>query len=258
MIDYYVNEIHTCLKNRCWFAALSLTLMLPDICGEAEYPNKHVGERYIRWYDSFVGNDMKQERMHEGQPFLSGEIVYNLRNTFLHPGKVQINPSKVKDTENQIDRFTLILGDGSVLHTMTLTVNMGDVWYRDVNVDVSYLCTIICEAAKWYYDRNREKFEDSVSVILQEWLVDDTSPLDSGSGDGDPIGDGLIEKFRQAGQNIRFHENVTDRLQQSLSNHDLFLKQKELLDQFLENGAITKTQHDRSLHDLQEKMGEKN
>jgi hypothetical protein len=125
-------------------------------------------------------------------------------------------------------------------------------------VDVSYLCTTICDAAKWYFDRNREKFENSVSAILQEWLVDDTSPLDSGSGDGDPIGDALIEKFRMSGKNIRFHENVTDCLQQSFSNHDLFLKQKELLDQFLENGAITKAQHDRSLHDLQEKMGEKN
>ena len=227
MIDYYVNEIHTCLKNRCWFAALSLTLMLPDICGEAEYPNRPVGERYISWYDTFVGNDMKQERMHEGQPYLSGEIVYNLRNTFFHQGKVKINPSKVKDSENQIDRFILVLGDGSVLQTMTLTVNMGDVWYRNVMVDVSFLCTTICDAAKWYYDRNREKIEDSISAVLQEWLVEETSPLDSASGGSDPIGDALIEKLNLSGQNIRFHENVTDRLQQSLGNHDLEEKMGE-------------------------------
>lgn len=39
-------------------------------------------------------------------------------------------------------------------------------------------------------------------------------------------------------------------------NHQLFLKQKALLDQFLEKGAISQTQHDKSLHDLIEKMGE--
>lgn len=39
-------------------------------------------------------------------------------------------------------------------------------------------------------------------------------------------------------------------------NHQLFLKQKALLDGFLEHGAISKTQHDKSLHDLIEKMGE--
>lgn len=39
-------------------------------------------------------------------------------------------------------------------------------------------------------------------------------------------------------------------------NHQLFLKQKAMLDGFLEHGAISKAQHDKSLHDLAEKMGE--
>ena len=40
-------------------------------------------------------------------------------------------------------------------------------------------------------------------------------------------------------------------------NHRLFLKQKALLDGFLERGAISQAQHDKSLHDLREKMGER-
>ena len=39
-------------------------------------------------------------------------------------------------------------------------------------------------------------------------------------------------------------------------NHQLFLRQRALLDSFLEHGAISKSQHDKSLHDLIEKMGE--
>ena len=39
-------------------------------------------------------------------------------------------------------------------------------------------------------------------------------------------------------------------------SHQLFLRQKALLDGFLEHGAITQAQHDKSLHDLIEKMGE--
>ena len=35
----------------------------------------------------------------------------------------------------------------------------------------------------------------------------------------------------------------------------LFLNQKKTLDIFLENGAITKAQYDKSLGDLREKMG---
>ena len=37
----------------------------------------------------------------------------------------------------------------------------------------------------------------------------------------------------------------------------LFLRQRETLDMFLEKGAITQAQHDKSLHDLIEKMGMK-
>ena len=40
-------------------------------------------------------------------------------------------------------------------------------------------------------------------------------------------------------------------------NHQLFLREKSLLAEFLEHGAISQAQHDKSLHDLIEKMGEK-
>lgn len=42
----------------------------------------------------------------------------------------------------------------------------------------------------------------------------------------------------------------------SEKNHMLYLKQKALLDTFLAHGAISKAQHDKSLHDLSVKMGE--
>lgn len=36
---------------------------------------------------------------------------------------------------------------------------------------------------------------------------------------------------------------------------ELFLRQKQMLDLFLEKKAITKQQYEKSLHDLAEKMG---
>ena len=57
-----------------------------------------------------------------------------------------------------------------------------------------------------------------------------------------------------------FDINIEDAEWDSLSheekNHQLFLRQKALLDQFLEKGAISQAQHDKSLHDLIEKMHE--
>ena len=42
----------------------------------------------------------------------------------------------------------------------------------------------------------------------------------------------------------------------SEKNHLLYLKQKALLETFLEKGAISRAQYEKSLHDLTEKMGE--
>ena len=53
--------------------------------------------------------------------------------------------------------------------------------------------------------------------------------------------------------------SIEDKEWSSLSyeekNKVLFLRQKETLDSFLERGAISQAQHDKSLHDLIEKMG---
>ncbi len=56
-----------------------------------------------------------------------------------------------------------------------------------------------------------------------------------------------------------FKDNNTgwDALSYQEKNHQLFLTQKSMLAKFLERGAISQAQHDRSLRDLTVKMGEK-
>ena len=46
-----------------------------------------------------------------------------------------------------------------------------------------------------------------------------------------------------------------EKLTYKKKNHQLFLKENALLAGFLEHGAISQAQHDKSLHDLIEKMG---
>ena len=48
-----------------------------------------------------------------------------------------------------------------------------------------------------------------------------------------------------------------DALTRAEKNHQLFLSQKHTLALFLERGAISRAQHDKSLRDLEIKMGEK-
>lgn len=53
---------------------------------------------------------------------------------------------------------------------------------------------------------------------------------------------------------LRLENSAWESMSYAEKNRSLFLKQKETLDLFLERGAISKTQHDKSLHDLEVKM----
>ena len=99
MIPIYVNDIRHSLENKCYFSALSLALTLPDICGMAEFPDKSVTGRYIEWYDKYLGVYMAQGKdiLGGNNSWLSGEVVYNLRNTYLHQGNPGIVSDKVKE-----------------------------------------------------------------------------------------------------------------------------------------------------------------
>lgn len=75
---------------------------------------------------------------------MCGEIVYNLRNTFLHTGFPNVDSNKVKDEANQLDRFILILGDGTKILSVTSFIDTPIVKLRTMMVDVTYLCKTIC------------------------------------------------------------------------------------------------------------------
>ena len=54
---------------------------------------------------------------------------------------------------------------------------------------------------------------------------------------------------------VNIESKEWDSLTYEEKNRLLFLRQKKTLDMFLERGAISQAQHDKSLHDLIEKMG---
>ena len=176
MINLLVNEINEALSHNLYFAALSLTLTLPDICGRAEYPSYGVTARYISWYNEYIGqyeicpcDDCKETQM----PYLSGEVVYNLRNSILHQGTPNIDSTKIKETSNQLDEFTLIIEKKNEFDiysdaSSVITTNRGKDTHRTYRVSIRRLCLIITRCAKNYYNKNRDKF-DFINYKIIEW-----------------------------------------------------------------------------------------
>lgn len=208
MIEIYVNNIKRSLKDKCYFSALALALALPDMCGMVEFPEEQsVSKRYIEWFDKYLEPSFKNERGEDGDgsPWLSGEVVYNLRNTYLHQGLPSINSGKIKEETNQIDKFTLMLGDGTLIQQMTSCIdfNNGEVVVRNIIIDITYLCENLCDCALWYYQNNSEKFSFNFSIIVQDELKN-SKPLDFSE---DVLAKVINKKLSDTGSTRRVVEN---------------------------------------------------
>lgn len=167
MLDRLIGDVRRALDANCYFAALALALALPDICGKAEYPKESNKKRYIKWYDEYIGQyeNPPSEDGEVEMPYLSGEVVYNLRNSLIHQGTPNINKGKIKDERNQIDYFALKLEpknkfDDSYNDCVTFTDKCyGNNAIRTYEVSVRRLCFILCRCSEVYYNTNKEKFD---------------------------------------------------------------------------------------------------
>lgn len=145
MICKLIEEIAVALQNELYLLALSAALTLPDVCGKAEYPEAGVGGRYKKWYSTFVSDGN-----------LPADYVYALRCSLLHEGNTS-------EQDNNSIKFRLMTN--SIAHPLgvdfcfcTKITHADGTSETRVDVYVGFLCTVICKAAKMYYEQNKEKF----------------------------------------------------------------------------------------------------
>jgi len=168
MIERLIDDVSKALDAEAYMAALSLVLTLPDICAKAEYGDSLKNkERYIKWFDEYIGQYEKAP-IKEGEvemPYLSGEVVYQLRCSVLHQGNPNIDSDKIKNEACKIDFFTIVVekkkpfdiyGDSASITTMMNPKGSKPV--RSYRVNVRRLCLIITSVTKGYYEKNKDKF----------------------------------------------------------------------------------------------------
>ena len=162
MINLLVSDIEKALKEDCFFAALTLALTLPDVCGKAEYPNKRVSERYKTWYKKYVSIYEKTDSPYSNDmPYMSEEIVYSLRNSLLHQGTPNIENNNIKEERCKVDKFSLVITDENSCDGDIVRVSYGknmDIVEREQNISIRHICYSLCRAAENYYINNKEKF----------------------------------------------------------------------------------------------------
>lgn len=155
-MKHLIKEIESNIANQNNLSALSLTLILPDICGKISFPNDYVGERYKKWYDKYVYpfelSPIEDNPFNEWVP--DGHIIYKLRCNLLHDGSLDVEKDvKQKKEIGDSDNYKFIL-------TNNLTsINL--VWEdkgKDpsvlVRIGVEDFCLKICAVAENLYNEN--------------------------------------------------------------------------------------------------------
>lgn len=149
MINRLINEIDNSLQNGNYLIALMAALILPDICGKAEYPDEKPNIRFVRWYDEWIGRyeTYKGSKM----PFPNGEIAYDLRNSFVHEGS-----PKVHEAKNNLTSFKLVNNKLWICGGSSIIFDNGD---RELEINISNYIWKLCAYSKSYYEKNKEKFK---------------------------------------------------------------------------------------------------
>lgn len=184
MVIKIIKEIKSALSNEEFLAALALALTLPDTCGKAEFPTKGNRDRYIGWYDQYVGQYEKPPKANtdnnstpsvfDDMPYMSGEIVYSLRCCFLHQETLNIELKQIHDPQCQVTHFTLIIANAMNGGSSSVSSNcIMDSERRTLEINIVNLCCKLCLVAKSYYEDNKEKF-DFFQYDLQDRRTDGT------------------------------------------------------------------------------------
>jgi len=156
----HIEEIEICLEHELYLAALSLALTLPDICGKAEYPKLGSTQRYIQWYNQYMEQYKEGNAPYDSDmPYLSGGVVYNLRNSMLHSGNPNVESKKIKTVQSKVDHFELRLAKDFLGDTSCVGYGGNkNIVKREYYVNVYLLCQRLCTTATEYYQKNKEKF----------------------------------------------------------------------------------------------------
>lgn len=166
MMDRIISDIDKALGAEAYMAALSLMLTLPDICAKAEYGKQYGNKkRYITWFDEYIGQYEKppQENGEAPMPYLSGEVVYQLRCMILHQGTPNIDSKEIREDACKIDHFTLVTESKNEFDIYTDAASYGSDFdsntpIRTYRLNIRRFWLVLKSCVLAYYKDNEEKF----------------------------------------------------------------------------------------------------
>ncbi|MBE9178716.1 hypothetical protein IQ268_09100 [Oculatella sp. LEGE 06141] len=139
-MERFIEAIESALESKNWYAALSLALLLPDICGKLQFPAQATGPRYKAWFDKYVCPTYTIG----SHVFLGSGDCYALRCSFLHEGGDDITAQRARVALDKF-RFTVPDSQGNRRHCNHLD--------NVLELEVGEFCRDMCKGARvWEVD----------------------------------------------------------------------------------------------------------
>ncbi|EJS73985.1 hypothetical protein [Bacillus cereus] len=166
-----IRDIEIALKNKSYLSALALSLTLPDICGEIEYPDfkhnngrRNIGKQYATWFDDWVNHYYADstgwidDYAKAKTPLFTGEMCYSLRCSFLHAGNSHIKNWGVEEDDDYLYAYEFRLAvsgaDSFGIHWLNQADDNSKIMkINTVTVNIDKLCECICLSAERYYQK---------------------------------------------------------------------------------------------------------
>ncbi len=142
LVEDFTKAIEDAVRQENWLAAISLSLLMPDICGSIDEPsNKSSRDRYARWFDTWF-------QFKESNQVLAGNDCYALRCALIHEGRDVTNSQKAK---KEIDKFHFVKPptDGSTPYV----TEIGGGFYIPVDMFASEMCAAL---SRWLSSKSKD------------------------------------------------------------------------------------------------------
>lgn len=168
-----IESIDSSLKVNNYFAAISSSIVLIEICASVEFEKDYSKKRYLKWAEKYLIPLFVDE--YKADKYLNKENLYYLRCSLFHQGSTDPTTqeayykgefNRVYDIVpfiNNVDNLEVIVSDVQNPPVKEHFVNIEpDVNLPTVFVDVRYLCKKISKASILWLNskRDSEKFQN--------------------------------------------------------------------------------------------------
>lgn len=145
-----LKNLYACIRNKQYYAALTLALIIPDVCSQVLCKlEKGDKDHYIQWVREYVciKDDYAFQYHFVDELSIDPRVIYSLRNHMFHSGLPEIK-------HKEIEKFYFEFNESNHKYRRY----MDNTGFTKISINVPYLCNILYEAGREFYSKHKGEF----------------------------------------------------------------------------------------------------